>query len=408
MRPPGEAVGTIAALLFSSAGILKKMGIPETDYCARRSNLLGRVCEAVPSMQRRAEKLDREIIFPADDFAELHTFGALAAVVPQRFGGLGLGTEPNGALGLHELLRLLGRGNLSVGRVFEGHVNAFQLIASYGDQGQLRQAAQDARDGRLFAIWNTEIRPGLRITPGAAGIQLQGTKSFCSAAGHATRALVTATDPQGRLLMLLVPLNLGERAEPLDNAPQGMRASLTGRVTFDGLSVSTSAVIGNPGDYIREPVFSGGAWRTSAVTLGGLEALVAEAQRQLVARGRHNDPHQQARMGQILIAQETALLWTREAAMIAEGGQATSPNTTAYVNLARVAVESATLDAMRQIQRSLGLAGFLPPNPIERILRDLGTYLRQPAPDEALTEAADWFTAHALVDVPRLLTPPTL
>jgi len=48
------------------------------------------------------------------------------------------------------------------------------------------------------------------------------------------------------------------------------------------------------------------------------------------------------------------------------------------------------MDAMRLIQRSLGLAGFLEPNPIERLMRDLGTYLRQPAPDEALTEAAAW------------------
>jgi hypothetical protein len=30
-------------------------------------------------------------------------------------------------------------------------------------------------------------------------------------------------------------------------------------------------------------------------------------------------------------------------------------------------------------------------NPVERICRDLGTYLRQPAPDEVLTEAAAYF-----------------
>jgi alkylation response protein AidB-like acyl-CoA dehydrogenase len=136
--------------------------------------------------------------------------------------------------------------------------------------------------------------------------------------------------------------------------------------------------------------------------LGGLEALVAETQCQLIARGRHNDPHQQARIGRMLIAQETAYLWTRETASIAEGFEAASSgSTTAYVNLARLAVESVTLNAMRLVQRSLGLAGFLPPNPIERILRDLATYLRQPAPDEALTEAAGWFTEHPLVDLAK-------
>jgi hypothetical protein len=33
------------------------------------------------------------------------------------------------------------------------------------------------------------------------------------------------------------------------------------------------------------------------------------------------------------------------------------------------------------------------PAPLERIARDLATYLRQPAPDRALTEAAAWVLA---------------
>ena len=95
-------------------------------------------------------------------------------------------------------------------------------------------------------------------------------------------------------------------------------------------------------------------------------------------------------MGRALIAQETARLWCRRAALIAEDPHTAPEEKTAYVNLGRIAIETATMDAMRLIQRSLGLAGFLEPNPIERLMRDLGTYLRQPAPDEALTEAAAW------------------
>ena len=52
----------------------------------------------------------------------------------------------------------------------------------------------------------------------------------------------------------------------------------------------------------------------------------------------------------------------------------------------------ASLDAIRHVQRSLGLAAFLRPSPVERVGRDLATYLRQPAPDAVLTEAA----AHVL------------
>jgi hypothetical protein len=43
---------------------------------------------------------------------------------------------------------------------------------------------------------------------------------------------------------------------------------------------------------------------------------------------------------------------------------------------------------MEAVQRSVGLAGFMRSHPIERLTRDLATYLRQPAPDQALTAAA--------------------
>jgi hypothetical protein len=48
---------------------------------------------------------------------------------------------------------------------------------------------------------------------------------------------------------------------------------------------------------------------------------------------------------------------------------------------------------MQLTQRSVGLQAFMRPNPIERISRDLATYLRQPGPDRALTDAAEWVLA---------------
>jgi hypothetical protein len=50
---------------------------------------------------------------------------------------------------------------------------------------------------------------------------------------------------------------------------------------------------------------------------------------------------------------------------------------------------TATDEAGRRFaQRSVGLQAFLRPNPIERMSRDLATYLRQPGPDRARTDAA--------------------
>ena len=80
-----------------------------------------------------------------------------------------------------------------------------------------------------------------------------------------------------------------------------------------------------------------------------------------------------------------------KAARVAEDPSVSPDRVIAYVGLARMAIETACLDAMQVVQRSLGLSAFCQGNPIERICRDLGTYLRQPAPDEVLTEAAAYF-----------------
>ena len=343
------------------------------------ADLLGRMAALVPGWQERAPALDAHGAFPTAELAELHAIGGYTAT--------------SGA-GLLELLRLVGSGNLAVGRVFEGHVNALKLVALYGTARQLRDATDDAAAGHLFAIWNTEPADPLRLEAGT----LHGRKLFCSAAGYATRGLVTALTPEGGSRMVLAALQPGERVGAERAHLQGMRACGTGDMGFDGFPVPDEALIGQPGDYLRQPEFSAGAWRTSAVTLGGLESLVAAARRQLVERDRHAHPHQAARIGAALIAQETASLWVRKAAAIAEGGRAAPEDVAGYVNLARIAVESACLEAMRVVQRSLGLACFMQPNPVERLLRDLATYLRQPAPDETLDEAARWFTQRGLPD----------
>lgn len=59
------------------------------------------------------------------------------------------------------------------------------------------------------------------------------------------------------------------------------------------------------------------------------------------------------------------------------------------------------LTVIQLVQRALGLQGFLQTNQAERVMRDLASYLRQPAPDETLVEAAMWFTGRDLPDPER-------
>jgi alkylation response protein AidB-like acyl-CoA dehydrogenase len=357
--------------------------------------IVERVAKLVPAMRRNAAALDEGAIFPTEDMIALGKVGALS-VLPPTDGG-----DPGSTQLLVSLLTLIGSGNLSVGRLFEAHVNALHLLGRYGTISQRMAAGQAAARGELHAVWVTDSAEGaLNLIPVRDRWRLAGAKMFCSGAGHVAHAVVTAATANGERQMLIVPTGQGERAKRLPGQLQGMRSAVTGMVDFTGVEVGFDALFGHPGDYMREPDFSCGAWRASAVALGGLCALLDVAIEELRARDRIDEPNQLARLGQAMIARETSRLWVRNAARIAEDKRAEPQEAVAYVGLTRLAVETACLDVIRLVQRSLGLAAFRHGHPAERICRDLGTYLRQPAPDEVLSEAASWFAQRPSHDTP--------
>ncbi|MFY9294990.1 MAG: acyl-CoA dehydrogenase family protein [Methylorubrum rhodinum] len=327
--------------------------------------------------------------FPHVAINRLRREGRLSAPLPVALGGEGL-CEPGQVGALRRLLTETGRDSLPVGRLFEGHVNALALVLRYADPGTREALARDARDGHLFGVWNTEPKEN-GLTLDAVG-RLHGAKSFASGAGFVTRPLVTARMPDGRSLMLVMRLKAGERADLGEWRVHGMRATATGTVDFSGLSLGDGAVIGAPDDYSRQPFFFAGAWRFLAVQLGGMEAVVEIFRTHMRDTGRGGDPHQQARFGRSLIALESCRLLVARAAEIAAAEALVPERVVACVNLARAAIDQAGLDVLTLAQRSVGLAGFLDDHPLEAQMRDLATYLRQPAPDFALTGMA----AHVL------------
>ena len=341
----------------------------------------------------RAGDYDEDGAYPALDVAALHESGLLTAVLPVRCGGVGLT-----GVSLSEILRSIGSGSLPLGRLFEGHVNALELVLRYGNHQRIQLAADEARAGKLFGVWNTDDANGLRLIHRHGRSWLEGRKILASGAGRIERPLVTATDENGRRLMVLPKTGGSERADLSRWTAQGMRASATGAVDFTGVEIDPIEIVGGEGDYERQPWFSAGAWRFAAVHLGGMERLFDLLRRHLQETNRGQDPHQAARLGRAAMAIETAGLWVAQAASSTEAplGSRAPEQLVAYVNLARLSVEAAALELMNLVQRSVGLQAFMRPNPIERISRDLATYLRQPGPDRALTDAAAWILAQPL------------
>jgi len=160
-------------------------------------------------------------------------------------------------------------------------------------------------------------------------------------------------------------------------------------VSFDGITLGASQLLGHPGDYQRDPWFSGGALRFVAVQSGALQRLVDETLRYLIDRSRDGDPMQTARVAEMQVGLQTAQLWIEHGIEAWKSFDDTpdSENAARAVDRAdgaRVAVERAAFDLLERAMKAIGARGLIEPLPFAGLVRDLEMYLRQPAPDAIL------------------------
>ncbi|UHG92844.1 acyl-CoA dehydrogenase family protein [Spirosoma oryzicola] len=339
-----------------------------------------------------AAHTDNEAIFPEKAFDWLSEAGLLAVTVA--------GGELDNRLPTTErllnLLKRVGTGNLAVGRIYEGHVNALQLIALYAKPDQEHRWYNDVQvHNHLFSVWNTQANDGVRIHAlGNGRYRLEGSKTFCSGAGWIHRPLVTGeligAQKQG-WQMCIIPT---ESVKPIAQdkrfwQPLGMRSSVSYKLDFTGVEIDEADLLGQPGDYFRQPYFSGGAIRFAAVQLGGAEALFNETRAFLASMNRIDDPMQKARLAEMAYLLESGNQWIATAGSkndewLGRGGEI--DKIVAYANMTRTAIEEICLRMMALAERCVGARGLMGPLPFERIHRDLTFYLRQPAPDATLAD----------------------
>jgi alkylation response protein AidB-like acyl-CoA dehydrogenase len=325
-------------------------------------------------------------------WAEFRQSGLAMSPFPKELGGVGL-CEPGRFNELSAILRLLGSADLSVARIFEGHVNAVSLVARYGDDDQIRTLSERVAMGGLSGVWGADDANGLHIVASRKPM-LRGRKILASGAGFVTDPVVTAETDDGQVMCLL-HLRTDERIDLSGWNALGMRSTATGSIDLTGTAVSDN-IIGMAGDFMRQPHFSGGAWRFCAAHLGATQRLVDLFRDHLVARHRGEDPYQLQRLANCIASAKTVGYWVHEAARRLSVEEAEAASVVAFVNLTRMVTERCALDVMESVQRGVGLVSFIRPHPIERISRDLATYLRQPVPDLAMSNGARAFLASAL------------
>lgn len=184
----------------------------------------------------------------------------------------------------HRILSELGRADLSMARLGEAHLDALAILFEGG---------REPLDGVLYGVWASD-GPQSRLTAERADgyWRVSGVKQYCSGAPFATAALVTAHSDQGVLLFEVQLSTRGIRIERSNWTNPAMADTMTSPVSFDGVMLSESSVIGAPDWYLTRPGFWHGAIGPAACWAGGAKSLV-DAARRLNRR----DPHSRAQLG---------------------------------------------------------------------------------------------------------------
>ncbi|WP_147405363.1 acyl-CoA dehydrogenase [Pseudooceanicola sediminis] len=281
-------------------------------------------------------------------------------------------------------LMRIGAVNLSLGRLWEGHVNALALLRAHARPAQQNRIERLILAGGLLGVWGAD-GPDPVTWDSARGC-LTGAKVFASGLGTATHAIITVNSgPQVRLA--LIDASDAARSDASAWQMPGMRATTSGRFDCDGLTLSAFDWIGGPGDYLREPHFVGGVWRIAALQLGAALGLLDTAAKTLRGRDRMAAEAQKTRLATQLTRALAAATLVRHAAQCAASEAAQDSVATSIAT--RLMTEELGLDTVRAVEQSLGLGHFGPGSTTLRMAQDLSVYMRQAARDAMLMRLAD-------------------
>ncbi len=188
---------------------------------------------------------------------------------------------------LVEALLVLGRTDVPLARLAEGHLDAVRILGQAGAEPVARA---------LYGVWASRSQQtGLRAEPvGADGLRIDGTLRFASGAGLLDRALVPVWLADGRHLLV----DLDVTGLPVDATvwrSGAMQASRTHELRVAELAVPAGAQVGEPDFYLRRPGFFPGGVGVAACWVGGAARVVD------LLRDRHPQPSptQQSRFGRI-------------------------------------------------------------------------------------------------------------
>jgi hypothetical protein len=273
-----------------------------------------------------------------------------------------------------QALAALGRDDLAVARLVEGHVDALWI---------LHEAGREPAPGAVYGVWaSASGGTGLTGHRDGNGWQVDGTMRYCSGAWFIDQALVVISTADGHQLVD-VDVRAARTSDAFtlreDTWPAvGMDATRSVDVAVHGLRVESVDAVGVPGFYLDRPGFAVGGIGVAAVWLGGaagvLDALVAG-----LSAGSAS-AHQRAHLGAMAVSLAAADALLAELAGrldVLDPPIRQLPGGWAAAGAARSAVELAVDDVQRRAPRVSGPTPLCRDAAFAHRLADLGVYVRQ-------------------------------
>lgn len=330
---------------------------------------------------------DAHPAFPQDPFRQLASKGVLAIPVPdpvRKHGRRATFAEE------WRVLRAIARADGSVGRILDGHFNGVERVSLLAPEPLRTADLESVAAGELLVgVWGADPIPGegepARIVQDSNGARLYGVKTFCSGSTGVDRALVLARDANGAPgppLLAYADLSEGIEVDTSWFRGAGVRASESHRVIFDGTPVL--AVLGEPGELVREPCFSRDAIRTAVTWAGIADAAVEAALDVLAAKAGDGEPDDVVSLaaGRMLTARGTIDRWLEYASSQADADRTSSLS--GFSTQLREAVAISCREILDEAARAVGSHPFAVAGPLDRARRDLELFLLQHRLEPAL------------------------
>ena len=323
--------------------------------------------------------------FPESPFRALAAAGVLGMTAPDppEDNGRGVSFAEEWAV-----LRAVARADGSVGRVLDGHFNGVERVSALAPEPLRSEELRAVAAGELrIGVWGADPIPGegepARLVED--GRRISGVKTFCSGSTGLDRALVLVRQPDaapGPPSLAYVDLSEGVEVDTAWFRGAGMRSSESHRVVFDGAPVL--AVLGEPGEILREPFFARDAIRTAATWAGIADLAVDSALDVLAAKsgGREPDDLVSLAAGRLLTARGTIDRWLEFAAARADADPGAS--LLDFSTQLRESVAAGCRAILDEAARAAGSHPFAASGPLDRARRDLELFLLQHRLEPAL------------------------